>query len=496
MSSLLAAVLLLLAGESCQWNPLGPSPAANVNMSNASIDALDVLRQSADDKDVVVRANAIEALAQTVGDKEGGLYLQAMSDSNPLVQFTAAMALGDVRYAPAKEALQKIAREEGPDKRVYAAVIYALYRLGDESQMNRLPKLWSHREAEVRAAAALILGKMGESSGIRPLTDMLTDEKDAKVELQIIESLAMLGDPRGKSQLEAYTRRPFLDERLVAIPAMARTHADRALLVLNEMVADRQPVPVRVAAAGALALLGNFNSSNYNLCLKGVEDPYGLLRASIGRSREINPNEITLVQRLAIISMGYMNRPEAVGVLMPLLKSPEGSIRVAAAMSILRIAGPPRPAGPAAATPEPRPIATTAPQAVTLPQAVTALPGVSAPGSQVAAKGPTSQPSPVTQPVTQPATQPAGEPATQPASQPAAQAVTLPMPQPVTQPLIQPATLPAPQPSPVAKATPVPAPASAPVATKPADANAALPSLNPQDTPRPKPRLKTAGAKE
>ncbi|RPI59204.1 MAG: HEAT repeat domain-containing protein, partial [Planctomycetaceae bacterium] len=224
MMSGLFVVAALVAGvlsAGCEHSAAPSQSVMSANPRNAVIDAIATLRQAAESADPVVRSNAIEALAETVGDKEGGLYLQALNEKNPMVQFAGAMAIGDTRYAPAKEKLSQMADQAGPDKRVYAAVIYALYRLGDTSHMPDMVRLLQHREMEVRADAVMVLGKIGEPSAIYPLRAVLNDEREPRVELNIVEALAMLGEGDSSTRLERYARQRFFDQQLVIIPVIA-----------------------------------------------------------------------------------------------------------------------------------------------------------------------------------------------------------------------------------------------------------------------------------
>ena len=110
LQSYCAAVFCILT---CVMAGCQTAPSLLMNPDNAIVDALDTLRQAAEDKDAAVQSNAIEALAQTVGRKEGGLYLQALGSPNPMVQFAATMAVGDLKYEPAKPVLDKMADAEG-----------------------------------------------------------------------------------------------------------------------------------------------------------------------------------------------------------------------------------------------------------------------------------------------------------------------------------------------------------------------------------------------
>jgi len=327
----MAGLMMVLAG--CE--PVEPQVV--IDPAKGYIDARTVVLQAAEDEEPATRSHAMEALAETMGYKAGSIFLQAIADDNPAVRFAAIMALGDVKYTPAKDELLKMAGDADIDRSVLCAIIYALYRMGDDTYAGALGTLLFDGNKWVRANAALAMGKMSEPSAIGPLRTLLADEQDPAVQLQLVESLAVLGDVRSANLLEAYTKTPFLDDRLVAILAMGRVGSIRSVKALRMLQTSRQPPRVRVAAAGTLGRLGQFDQEGYELCITAVENPEGFLRKARGPDRPVAAIEVGSLQRLAAISLGWMGRTEAVSVLYPLLSSRDGGVRVAAAMSMLRI---------------------------------------------------------------------------------------------------------------------------------------------------------------
>ncbi len=309
--------------------------------SKARLDARATLLQAADSPDPLTRTHAIEALAKTLGDRAGAVYLQALDDSSPIVRFAAAMAVGDTRYADALGKLQAMARRqtEGaePDKRVFTAVVYALYALGDDSHAAELGPLLFDDESEVRMNAAMAMGRMGEPSAIGPLKTLTSNEQDEGVKLQVTESLARLGDSRAIQVIEAYTKGYFLDLRLAAIPALARTGTSRARRVLASLTADRNPARVRVLAAGELARLGTIKPEMRAFCRRCLREPRAVLTEDSERTRRAADDDAESLKRLAALALGKMDDLSALDLLHPMLRSKDGGHRVAAALSILRL---------------------------------------------------------------------------------------------------------------------------------------------------------------
>ncbi len=331
----------------------GGKDELGVDLGVAYAEARRTLDRALQDPDPFTRSHAIEALADTAGAAAGESFLTALGDEDPAVRFAAAMAVGDTRYAPAKDRLIRMVEDKQfePDRRVMPAVVFALYRLNDATYAGELYDLLFDKEPEVRANAALAMGKMQEPSGMGPLKTRLNDERDPMVRIQIIESLALLGDAASALSLEAYTKKtPFVDERLVAIPAMAHVRSATASQVFTELLDARHPPRVRVAAAGGLGMLGQFSPTGYELCDEAARLPEAVLETAY-KGRPGGKIEVSSLQRLAAISLGWLGNQEAVDTLYALLSSPDGSVRVAAAMSILRLLpGYQRTAPPSAAT--------------------------------------------------------------------------------------------------------------------------------------------------
>jgi len=335
-----------------------PPEELAIDPTKGYIDAKVVLLQSAEDKDGAVCSHALEALAGTLGAEAGATFLQALESENPAVRFAAALAIGDVKYKPALQALQKMAQPKGErDKRAFCAVVFALYKLGNDQHANELGTLLFDKDREVRMNAAMAMGRMGEPSAIGPLKTILANEQDDGVRIQVTESLAMLGDTRSAEVIEAYTKGYFLDLRLAAIPALGRVGSSRAPRVLKQLIRPRNPARVRVSAAGELARLGHPDSEAYALCAASVKDPEKVLREASKKSKMAADRDAASLKRLAILSLGLMNRDVAVNLLHPLLKSRDGGVRVAAAFSVLRLLEAYRPIAPEPKAPATRPAA-------------------------------------------------------------------------------------------------------------------------------------------
>ena len=312
------------------------------------MDAKEALRQAAEDTDPVTRRAAMEAIGAVLGESGGGLLKQGLNDPNDEgVRFSAAMALGEVRYLPALPILREKAEmyTGERDKRVYCAVLYALYRMDDVSHLGDLAgMLIDERDPDVRAFAAQVFGKIGNPAAVSLLKKAQAVETSDRAKYNMTEALALLNDPPAEVLMESYARGYYIDLQLEAIPVLARQYSPDTVAILRELMELRFPTRVRVRAAGALARLGQPSPEAYTLCAEAARSP-----AKFPLDRE--PKDVVAagegvasLQTLAAISLGWMGRQDALEVLTPLLHSPSGTVRVAAAMSVIRLLPDRRPA--------------------------------------------------------------------------------------------------------------------------------------------------------
>ncbi len=358
-------------------------------------DAQAKLRRMAEGPDPQVRTKALEALAASEGREGGKLLMRGLQDEHVPVRFAAAMAIGDVRYEPARPLLLAMAKDSTTPPKLLCAVVYALHQVGETSYTKELGRLLFYRDDKwVRATAAMVMGRLGEPAAEAPLENLRRDDRDPVVQLQVVEALAALGDARCIALLRAFTKSQFIEDQIIAVQGLGRVRGAGAVSFLGRLMRNRREDPaVRMAAAGSLARLND--ASGYDLALQAAVKPERVLRVARRGKAGIRPGEISNLQTLAVLALGRMNNTDAISELHPLMSSADGSVRVAACQSILLLLADYRP-------PRHRPAAPVAPPEL-----------------------------PETQPATEPTTQPAAEPATEPATQPATE--------PATQPAIVPA---------------------------------------------------------
>jgi len=266
------------------------------------------------DRDSLLRMHAVEAVKDALGTAGQNQILLAMNDSQPPVRFAATMAAGELRLQEAMPALRRMLVQDN-DPHIQLAVIFAMHRLGDVRHSAGLEQAIRSPDPEVRADTALALGRLAEKTAVRILRPVLKDPAVA-TRLQAAEALWRLGDEEGLKYLVAAALSGHPAQKMFALLALAgpRNHA-----VIEHVRAglDSEYLEVSLVAARSLGMLGS--------------DEAYTLAANTTRSAEWRQ------RHLAAMALGAIGRPDAQDLLAPLLKDPEGDVRLAAAAAILQL---------------------------------------------------------------------------------------------------------------------------------------------------------------
>jgi HEAT repeat protein len=307
--------------------------------------AFDMLGTFTKDADPQVRANALEAMAQT--PQRLASYLgPALVDSNAGVRATAAMLIGKLKLADLAPATRPLLTD--PEPFVKLGAIYALSRCGlevDESPLAAM--LLGDYPGRVKAQVALVLGELGEPSASGLLRDAARtiSQKEFPAEarmclVQISEALVKLGDASQLDRIRAalYPSRPEdLEITALAVQILGQLKDKGAMDELIYLTAykdkqgNRMPAEIRLGAAAALARLG-LDKGTF------VADEY-------------MANEIPAVRAQAAFVYGEIGLPKNLGKLDKLMSDPAGTVRVAAAGAVLKVKMPT--GGPGTDAPEP-----------------------------------------------------------------------------------------------------------------------------------------------
>ena len=303
-------------------------------------DAIIVLRQAAEADLASTRFIALEAIPNTLGARGGAICKQALDDPSPEVRTAAAMGIGDIRYAPAKEKLQRMVlfKVEGAerDARAYCAVVYALHRLGDETHTTDLGSLLFDREKEVRAAATAVMGKMKLKAAISPLRSALADEMDHDLKFELTRALARCGEKSSLRRIEAHTRERFVDEQVIALRAMIELRPPTCRTVFSSLAANDESPRVKTVASGGMAALGYETPAMFSYCVRAAMEPRKVMEQALGGRRKVTDKQIHFLQSLAATALGEFTHRQALDVVGKLLKSSDPGVRVSAAACLLK----------------------------------------------------------------------------------------------------------------------------------------------------------------
>ncbi|HHH76121.1 MAG TPA: HEAT repeat domain-containing protein, partial [Phycisphaerae bacterium] len=251
-------------------------------------------------------------------------------------------AIGDLKYAPAeKRLLEMISTDKAVGERyirVIPSVVYALVRLGHVGYKRALGPMLTSEELGIRANAAMVMGKIGDPAARGPLREVLYNEQELGVKLAMEEALANLGDKAARGRLEAYARGRFVDVRINACMAMAKYNPNHAKVILRSFFnSTDQNSPVRLISAAELGRLGCGDRKTYEYCVSCAVDPDGVLMEAYPDREGLSYDESLFLRRQGILALGWTQQPMAVDLLLQMLKDEDPSIRISAAISILRL---------------------------------------------------------------------------------------------------------------------------------------------------------------
>ncbi len=309
---------VLLCG--CQSSAAQVSPTREAPLARR---ALTLLRAAAKYDDPIVRANAIEALADVDPRASIELFRAAAAAESKLVRYAGLVALGDIRDRDSLVVLRRLLKASDAHVRIGAA--YATYRCGRSGAARVLvDALNDSPDEKVRADAAYLIGKLGEKKAVKRLKLALRREKTSYVQVHIVSALAMLGDEESIDALIYYTQSD-ITSRLIALQTLDRLAVSRARPALHRLLDDKQTyLQIRLLAARALARLND---------RKG----YDLAVQSLSRTGQ-NADETMQIRVNAALALGAMRQSKALPLLEKLAKNEtDPRVQVAAAYAICQI---------------------------------------------------------------------------------------------------------------------------------------------------------------
>jgi HEAT repeat protein len=282
--------------------------------------AIDIVRDGLVNENAIVRSSAVEVVS-TTGTKElMPIVTNLLKDEFAAVRFTAAVAIGDVKYSPGEYAVKRLLNDKDGNAKIAAA--YALTKLGKGNFSDVVYRATENKDQTVRANAALLLGKLGDKKNVQLLYRVLRDSDSTdKVRLQAVEAIAMLGDEEiYQSKLWPLLISKYADDRVMGIRGMGALNTTDARNAIKTMLYD-DVQEVRLCAADELGRIGDAS---------GEAEVIEYLK-KISR----NPDESSMANSMATMAIGRIGGEVLTKLLPGLLQSRSKLIRLNAAQSVL-----------------------------------------------------------------------------------------------------------------------------------------------------------------
>jgi len=319
----LAALLTTFSAPGCN-RPQNSESEMTKSARQMAPAARQILTDSLHDRNPLLRANAIEVVADCCRLEWMPRVHQLLTDEVVAVRFAAALAVGDLRYRPAEETLQKMVRVSEQDTKI--AVAYALYQLGHKDKFKIMLDGLRSNNQTVRANSAFVLGKTEDKQALPGLYWVMTDDNSSdKVSLQAAEAVARIKDEKIYPKLWAMLLSAYVEDRMLGVNAMRYLGTEKAKNALITML-DDDVVEVRVAAAEQLGRLGD---------TIGQEVIVDVFRKGLAQKRE-NQGQVRLY-RLTALAIGEVGTMPAVKYLPGLLEHQSRLVQIAAAKAVLRL---------------------------------------------------------------------------------------------------------------------------------------------------------------
>lgn len=278
-----------------------------------------------------VRAEAMEAASEVLGDEARLLIREGLDDEHPGVRFAACMALGELKDTGAMADVRPLV--EDPDPSVRVGAYFALEQMGDPSYRESWRDLlrW-HEDPAVRRNAAMALGRLDNKSVMPLLRGVANSDRDEGVILQAMEGLALLGDRTAIATFirDAYGgigfRQPF------ALLTLGRVNNAEAPVVLRARLENAPYLEARLAAARGLALQGYAEGYDVAVAALDWDD------ANPDLPDDPPATQIMRVRSMAAMALGDIGDRRALGPLKTCMETMQDPrVQLAAATAILKI---------------------------------------------------------------------------------------------------------------------------------------------------------------
>ncbi len=304
-----------------------PAPQDNYSSAQLEEQAVQIVKDGLSDSNPRIRVMSTETVAVTKKTQLIPGTQKLLKDDFVPVRFSAALAMGDLRYKLAEGQL-KLLMAKDPDENVKIAASYALNKLSSSDNYVLIVKALRSRNQTLRANAAMLLGKSGDRKMLKPLYDVMTNENsDDKTSFQAAEAIARLGDENIYSKLWTMLISKFADDRIIGTEAMGSLGTKDAKNALIRMLSD--PVmEVRLASARQLGELGDTTGEPEVLEVFIKPLPSDLTKEDVER-----------INIQAALAIGQIGTESLKRYLPQLLNNESAFVRLAAAKAVLQCSG-------------------------------------------------------------------------------------------------------------------------------------------------------------
>jgi HEAT repeat protein len=249
---LVVTFLMIIIFGCVDSSQITPGNLKGTDLSISWSAAKQIIQEALVDSDPLVRSRAIEVIASTGQLKLMPQVQQLMQDNYVPVRFAAALAMGDLKYSPGVNSLNRLLKDK--DANVVIAAAYAMDKLGSSEHIQILRQAATDSDQKVRANAVFLLGKTGDQRSLQLLWNTMQDRSsDDKVTFQSAEAIATLGDKRIFQKLWTMLISAYADVRLMGVRAMGKLKTQEAKNALIRML-DDDILEVRLVAAEQLGV--------------------------------------------------------------------------------------------------------------------------------------------------------------------------------------------------------------------------------------------------
>jgi len=296
-------------------------------LSETLIEAHKIVNDSLNTNNPFLRVNAIEVAATTKQINYMPTIQKLLQDPYVPVRFAAAVAIGEMQFTNATNAINQLLRDNDPN--VIIAASYAMSRIGFPDYIEVLRDSALNNNSQViKANSALLLGKSGDTESKQLLYRLMkAPDSSDMVSYNAAEALATLGDEKIFETLWTMLISTYADVRIVGVNAMGALGTSEAENALLTMLSD-QVIEIRLAAAEQLGKMNN--NSGKNIVREVFEK-----KLYVGQDRQ----SVERILTFGALAIGEIGTKDLTKFLPELMKSESPFVRLAAAKAVIQTSG-------------------------------------------------------------------------------------------------------------------------------------------------------------